>query len=102
MEYENPNEQEILNDFSPEDVKKIPNSNSALIEVDRAGARSRWFFVEIKDDILSFISEIPDTSPDISVLVDKNGSIKQICKDTNGNIKKYRSIDSGKTFVPFN
>lgn len=102
LEYENPNEQEILNEFSIEDVKKIPNSNFGLIEVDRAGARSRWFFVEIKDNILSFISEIPDTSPDISVLVDEDGSIKLICKDINGNIKKYKSIDSGKTFVPFN
>ncbi len=100
LEYENPNEQEILNEFSIEDVKKIPNSNFGLIEVDRAGARSRWIFVEIKDNILSFISEIPDTSPDISGLVEDNGAILLVCKDIHGNEVTYKSNDSGKTFVP--
>lgn len=100
LEYENPNEQEILNEFSIEDVKKIPNSNFGLIEVDRAGARSRWIFVEIKDEKINYISEIPDTSPDISGLVEDNGAILLICKDIHGNEVTYKSNDSGKTFVP--
>lgn len=100
LKYENPNEQEILNKFSIEDVKKIPNSNFGLIEIDRAGARSRWIFVEIKDEKINYISEIPDTSPDISGLVEDNGAILLVCKDIHGNEVTYKSNDSGKTFVP--
>lgn len=52
-EYENQKEiqsqTQRLNDFAPEDVKEIPNSSYGLLEVDRAGARSRRFFVDIKD-----------------------------------------------------
>lgn len=91
-----------LNDFSPEDVKEIPNSNFGLLEVDRAGARSRWFFVEINDDKIKFISEITDTSPDISGSVKEDGSILLVCKDINGNEKQYKSSDFGKTFEPVN
>lgn len=100
LEYENPNEQEILNEFSIEDVKEIPNSNFGLIEIDRAGARSRWIFVEIKDEKINYISEIPDTSPNISGLVEDNGAILLVCKDIHGNEVTYKSNDSGKTFVP--
>lgn len=101
-EYENknPDEQEILNDFSLEDVEEIPNSNFGLIEVDRAGARSRWFFVEINGGKLSFISEIPDTSPDICGEIDKEGVIFLYTKDINDNEHIYKSEDSGKTFAP--
>lgn len=99
LEYENLNEQEILNEFSIEDVKEIPNSNFGLIEIDRAGARSRWIFVEIKDEKINYISEIPDTSPDISGLVEDNGAILLVCKDIHGNEVTYKSNDSGKTFV---
>ena len=99
FEYENPKEQEILNDFSLKDVKKIPNSNFGLIEVDRAGARSRWFFVEINGGKLSFISEIPDTSPDICGEIDKEGVIFLYTKDINDNEHVYKSDDSGKTFT---
>lgn len=99
LEYENLNEQEILNEFSIEDVKEIPNSNFGFIEVDRAGARSRWIFVEIKDEKINYISEIPDTSPDISGLVEDNGAILLVCKDIHGNEVTYKSNDSGKTFV---
>ncbi len=105
-EYENQKEiqsqTQRLNDFSPEDVKEIPNSNFGLLEVDRAGARSRRFFVEINDEKIKFISEIPDTSPDISGSVKEDGSILLICKDINGNEKQYKSIDFGKTFEPIN
>ena len=100
FEYENANEQEILNEFSIEDVKEIPNSNFGLIEVDRAGARSRWIFVEIKHEKINYISEIPDTSPNISGLVEDNGAILLVCKDIHGNEVTYKSNDSGKTFVP--
>lgn len=100
FEYENLSKQEILNEFSPEDVKKIPNSNFGLVEVDRAGARSRWIFVEIKDDKINYISEIPDTSPDISGLVEEDGAILLICKDIHGNEVTYKSNDYGKTFLP--
>lgn len=100
LEYENLNEQEILNEFSIEDVKEIPNSNFGLIEIDRAGARSRWIFVEIKDEKINYISEIPDTSPNISGLLEDNGAILLVCKDIHGNEITYKSNDSGKTFVP--
>lgn len=98
MEIINYGEQEILNGFSLEDMKKIPNSNYGLIEVDRAGARSRWFFVEIKDAKLSFISEIPDTSPDISGEIDKEGVISPSNKDINGNEHFYESDDYSMNF----
>lgn len=91
-----------LNDFSLEDVKEIPNSNFGLLEVDRAGARSRRFFVEINDGNIKFISEIPDTSPDISGSVKEDGSILLICKDINENEKQYKLTNLGKTFEPIN
>lgn len=56
LEIKNSGEQEILNGFSLEDMKKIPNSNYGLIEVDREGARSRRIFVEINNGKLNFIS----------------------------------------------
>lgn len=99
LENENPSEQEILNEFSLEDVKKISNSNFGLVEVDRAGARSRWFFVEINRGYLNFISEIPDTSPDISGEIDKKGVIFLSTKDINDNEHVYKSDDSGKSFT---
>lgn len=99
LEYEKPNEQEILNDFSLEDVKKIPNRNFGLVEIDRAGARSRWFFVEINGGKLSFISEVSDTSPDIIGEINKEGMIFLHTKDINGNEYVYKSEDSGKTFT---
>lgn len=98
LENKNPSEKEILNEFSLEDVKEISNSNFGLVEVDRAGARSRWFFVEIIDTRLKFISEVPDTSPDISGEIDKEGVIFLCTKDVNANEHVYKSDDFGKTF----
>lgn len=89
---------EILKDFTLEDVNLIGNSPYGLVEVDRAGARSRWFFVEVTGNKLNFISEIPDTSPDISGDISENGPILLKCKDINGNINFYKSEDLGKTF----
>lgn len=98
LENKNPNEQEIVNEFSLEDVKKISNSNFGLVEVDRAGARSRWFFVEIKDAKLNFISEVTDTSPDISGEMNKEDVIILHTRDINGNEHFYESDDYGMTF----
>ena len=98
MEYENTKKQEILNEFSVEDVKKIPDSNFGLIEIDRAGARSRRFFIEINEDRLTFLSEVPDTSPDISGEINKEGEIILHTKDIHGNEHLYNSEDYGKTF----
>lgn len=91
-------EKEILKDFILRDAKLIGNSSYGLVEVDRAGARSRWFFVEVTDNKLNFISEIPDTSLDIRGYIAENGSILIKCKDINGNINFYKSEDLGKTF----
>ena len=98
LKNENPSEQEILKQFSLEDLKKIPNSNFGLVEVDRARTRSRRFFVEIKDAKLSFISEIPDTSPDINGEMNKEDVIILHTKDINGNEHFYESDDYGMTF----
>lgn len=98
LKYEHSNEQEILNKFSLEDMKKIPNSNYGLIEVDRAGARSRRFFVEINNGKLNFISEVPDTSPDISGEINEDNLIFLYAKDIHGNENVYKSNDSGLNF----
>lgn len=79
-------------------MKKISNSNFGLVEVDRAGARSRRFFVEINGGNLNFISEVPDTSPDISGEMDKEGAIFLYTKDINDNEHVFKSDDSGKNF----
>lgn len=91
-------EKEISKDFSLRDAKLIANSPYGLVEVDRAGARSRWFFVEVTDNKLNFISEIPDTSPEISGEISDDGLILLRCEDLNGNINFYKSEDLGKTF----
>ena len=91
-------EKEILKDFSLRDAKLIANSAYGLIEVDRAGARSRWFFIEVIDNKLNFISEIPDTSPEINGEISEDGLILLRCEDVNGNINFYKSDDLGKTF----
>lgn len=71
-----------------------------MLKLTGRGARSRWFFVEINGGKLSFISEIPDTSPDISGEIDKEGVIFLYNKDINDNEHVYKSEDSGKTFKP--
>ena len=98
LEIKNSGEQDILNGFSLEDMKKIPNSNYGLIEVDRAGARSRRFFVEINNGKLNFISEVPDTSPDISGEINEDNLIFLYAKDIHGNENVYKSNDSGLNF----
>lgn len=88
----------LLKNFTVEDAVKIENSDYGLLEVDRAGARSRWFFVKIKGDKMNFISELKDTSPEVSGRVDENGNIYLKFTDINKNETSYLSKNGGKTF----
>lgn len=89
---------ELLKNFTVEDAIKIENSDYGLLEVDHAGARSRWFFVKIKGDKMNFISELEETSPDVSGRVDDSGNIYLNFTDVNKNETNYISRDGGKTF----
>ena len=89
---------EFLKNFTVEDTIKIENSDYGLLEVDHAGARSRWFFVKIKGDKMTFISELEETSPEVSGRVDENGIIYLKFTDINKNETSYLSKNGGKTF----
>ena len=89
---------EFLKNFKAEDAIKIGNSDYGLLEVDRAMARSRWFFVKIVGDEMNFISELEETSPGVSGKVDEKGNIYLKFTDVNKNETKYISKDGGKTF----
>ena len=89
---------EFLKNFTAEDAIKIENSDYGLLEVDHAGARSRWFFVKIVGDDMTFISELEETSPGVSGRVDEKGNIYLNFTDVNGNASEYISEDNGKTF----
>lgn len=92
------NKDEILKNFKVEDVINLENSNYGLLEVDRAGARSRWFFVKISGDKIKFISELEETSPKVAGRMDEDGVIHLDFEDINNNKNKYISKDKGKTF----
>ncbi len=89
---------ELLKNFTVKDAIKIENSDYGLLEVDHAGARSRWFFVKILGDEMQFISELEETSPGVSGKVDKKGNIYLKFTDVNKNETNYISRDGGKTF----
>lgn len=89
---------EILKNFTAEDVIKIEGSDYGLLEVDHAGARSRWFFVKIKGNDMNFISELEETSPGVSGRVDEKGNIYLNFTDVSKNESHYISRDGGKTF----
>lgn len=89
---------EILKNFTAEDAIKIENSDYGLLEVDSAGARSRWFFVKIVGDDMTFISELEETSPGVSGRVDDSGNIFLKFTDVNKNETHYISRDGGRTF----
>lgn len=89
---------EFLKNFKLEDAIKIENSDYGLLEVDHAGARSRWFFVKIKGDDMTFISELEETSPGVSGSLDDKGNIYLNFTDVNKNESHYISRDGGKTF----
>ena len=89
---------ELLKNFTAEDAIKIENSDYGLLEVDHAGARSRWFFVKIKGDKMNFISELKETSPKVSGRMDEEGIIHLDFEDINNNKTNYISKDCGRTF----
>ena len=90
--------QEILDGLSVENAIIIPKSNYGLIEVDRAMARSSWYFVRIEDNRMIFISEAPDTDPKVEGGIDSEGIIHLRFTDINNNQTKYESINQGKTW----
>ena len=100
--HEEKNKEEDKNEFLKncklEDAIKIENSDYGILEVDHAGARSRWFFVKILGDEMKFISELEETSPGVSGKVDKSGNIYLKFTDVNKNETNYISRDGGKTF----
>lgn len=89
---------EILKNFTAEDVIKIEGSDYGLLEVDHAGARSRWFFVKIRGDDMTFISELEETSPEVAGRMDEDGTIHLEFNDINNNKTTYISKDGGRTF----
>ena len=92
------NKEEVLKNFEASDAIKIENSDYGLLEVDRAGARSRWFLVKISGDKMKFISELEETSPKASGRMDKDGVIHLEFNDINNNKTTYISKDAGRTF----
>lgn len=92
------NKEEVLKNFEVSDAIKIENSDYGLLEVDRAGARSRWFLVKISGDDMEFISELEETSPEASGRMDEDGTIHLDFKDINNNKTTYISKDKGRTF----
>ena len=92
------NKEEVLKNFEVSDAIKIENSDYGLLEVDRAGARSRWFLVKISGDEMEFISELEDTSPKASGRIEEDGIIHLDFKDINNNKTTYISKDKGRTF----
>lgn len=95
---EEENKDEILKNFKAEDAIKIENSDFGLLEVDRAGARSRWFLVRISGNKMKFISELEETSPKVSGRMDDEGLIHLDFEDINNNKSNYISRNNGKTF----
>ena len=92
------NKEELLKNFEAFDAIKIENSDYGLLEVDRAGARSRWFLVKISGDKMEFLSELEETSPKVSGRMDKDGVIHLEFNDINNNKTTYISKDGGRTF----
>lgn len=95
---EKENKDEIVKNFKVEDAIKIENSDLGLLEVDRAGARSRWFLVKISGDEMKFISELEETSPKVKGNMDEDGVIHLDFEDINKNKSEYLSRDGGRTF----
>lgn len=92
------NKEEVLKNFEVSDAIKIENSDLGLLEVDRAGARSRWFLVKISGDKMDFISELEETSPKVYGRMDEEGIIHLEFNDINNNKANYISRDGGRTF----
>lgn len=95
---EKENKDEVLKNFKAEDAIKIENSDLGLLEVDRAGARSRWFLVKISGDKMKFISELEETSPKVKGSMDEEGVIHLDFEDINNNKTSYISKNGGRIF----
>ena len=91
--------QDKLNNLSVDNVIKIPNSEFGIIQVDQAMSRVQWFFVKISENKMAFISELPDTKPNVNAKMNVKGVIFITFKDINGNTSKYKSADQGKSWI---
>lgn len=90
--------QEKLDRFDMTRAIKVKNSDYGIVEVDRAMARSLWYFVEIQGQRMKFISTLPNTSPKVRGRLDVNGTIILEFEDVNGHIVEYKSGDGGYTW----
>lgn len=91
--------QDRLDQERLDEIISIPDSNFGLIEIDRAMARRLWYFVEIKDKHMLFISEAPDTAPSVEGHVDSEGVIHLKFESLEGQVNSFESSDRGKTWT---
>lgn len=94
--------QEIVDELSIERAILIPNSNFGLIEIDRAMARIFWYFIKIENKRIVFISEAPDTAPNVEGKIDLDGRIYLKFTDINNNQTYYESTNQGNTWNKIN
>ena len=59
-------------------------------------SRVQWFFVKISENKKAFISELPDTKPNVNAKMNVKGVIFITFK---GNTSKYKSADQGKSWI---
>lgn len=90
--------QKLLDSIDKDTAVEIKGTDYCLVPADRAMARTMWLFAVREGDCLKYISEIPDTSPELSGSSDKRGVITLKGKDINGNITETRSEDGGYTW----
>lgn len=90
--------QKLLDSIDKDTVVEIKGTDYCLVPADQAMARTRWLFAAREGDSLKYISEIPDTSPELSGSVDDKGVITLKGKDINENITESRSEDGGYTW----
>jgi hypothetical protein len=88
-----------LNRHRVEEAILIPGSDFGLVEMDRAMARRLWYFVEIKDQQMTYLSEAPDTAPEVEGTVDSDGNIYLHFTSIEGEKTSYKSVDNGKTWI---
>ncbi len=91
--------QKILDACESPEVVSLKNSAYHLVVVDAAMGRRRWFFAKKSSASLTFISEVPETSPHASGFLDKGGTIHLRFVDINKNVHEYRSNDKGLSWV---
>ena len=91
--------QNRLDQLSAAAAVKIPGSDYGLVEVDRAGARSLWYFVQFQGDQMVYLSEGPDTAPAVTGSLAAGGSINLTFKDIHEEFTFYQSTDGGRTWT---